>query len=63
MVVNIDPHNAQEGAVLIPAYLGLPPVFPVHDQLTGDHWDWRIGTNYVRLDPGANQAHILRVES
>ena len=63
MVVNVDPHNAQEGAVLIPAQLGLPPVFPVHDLLTGDHWDWRIGTNYVRLDPGANQAHILRAES
>jgi starch synthase (maltosyl-transferring) len=63
IAVNIDPHNAQEGAVLIPAQLGLPPVFPVHDLLTGDHWDWRIGTNYVRLDPGANQAHILRVES
>jgi starch synthase (maltosyl-transferring) len=63
MVVNIDPHHAQEGAVMIPAHLGLPPVFPVHDLLTGDHWDWRIGTNYVRLDPGSTQAHILRVES
>ena len=63
MVVNIDPHNAQEGAALIPAHLGLPPVFPVHDLLTGEHYDWRIGTNYVRLDPGSTQAHILRVES
>ena len=62
-VVNLDPHNAQEGAVLVPAQLGLAPVFPVHDLLTGDHWDWRIGTNYVRLDPASTQAHILRVES
>jgi starch synthase (maltosyl-transferring) len=62
-VVNLDPHHAQEGAVLIPAQLGLAPVFPVHDLLTGDHYDWRIGSNYVRLDPAANQAHIFRVET
>jgi len=62
-VVNLDPHHAQEGAVLIPAQLGLAPVFPVHDLLTGDHYDWRIGSNYVRLDPGSSQAHILRVET
>jgi starch synthase (maltosyl-transferring) len=62
-VVNLDPHHAQEGAVLIPAQLGVAPVFPVHDLLTGDHYDWRIGSNYVRLDPASSQAHILRVES
>jgi starch synthase (maltosyl-transferring) len=60
-VVNIDPHNAQEGVALVPAHLGLPPVFTVEDLLTGDHFDWRIGENYVRLDPDANQAHVLRV--
>ena len=62
-VVNLDPHHAQEGAVLVPAQLGLPPVFPVHDLLTGDHYDWRIGQNYVRLDPASTQAHIFRVET
>jgi starch synthase (maltosyl-transferring) len=62
-VVNLDPHHAQEGSALIPAQLGLPPVFPVHDLLTGDHHDWRIGSNYVRLDPEGSQAHILRVET
>jgi starch synthase (maltosyl-transferring) len=62
-VVNIDPHNAQEGAVVVPAHLGLPPVFTVEDLLTGDHFDWRIGENYVRLDPGTNQAHVLKVLS
>ena len=60
-VVNIDPHNAQEGAVTIPAQLGLPPVFAVEDLLTGDHYDWRIGSNYVRLDPHGTQTHIFRV--
>jgi starch synthase (maltosyl-transferring) len=63
IVVNIDPHHAQEGAVLIPAQIGLAPVFPVHDLLTGDHYDWRIGSNYVRLDPAGSQAHVFRVET
>jgi starch synthase (maltosyl-transferring) len=60
-VVNVDPHNAQEGVALVPAHLGLPPVFTVEDLLTGDHYDWRIGENYVRLDPHGNQVHVLRV--
>jgi starch synthase (maltosyl-transferring) len=60
-VVNIDPHNAQEGVALVPAHLGLPPVFTVEDLFTGDHFDWRIGENYVRLDPTATQTHVLRV--
>ncbi len=36
---------------VIPAQLGLPPAFAVEDLLTGEHYDWRIGANYVRLDP------------
>jgi starch synthase (maltosyl-transferring) len=60
-VVNLDPHNVQEGAVTIPAQLGLPPVFAIEDLLTGDHYDWRIGSNYVRLDPAGSQTHIFRV--
>jgi starch synthase (maltosyl-transferring) len=60
-VVNIDSANAQEGAGVIPAHLGLPPAFAAHDLLSGAHFDWRIGGNYVRLEPGA--AHVLRVEA
>jgi starch synthase (maltosyl-transferring) len=60
-VVNLDPHNAQEGLTLVPAQLGLPPVFVVEDQFTGDHFDWRIGGNYVRLDPQGTQTHVLKV--
>ncbi len=60
-VVNIDPHQAQEGLAVIPASLGLPPSFTVHDLLGGDdRFQWRIGQNYVRLRPGG--AHLLRVE-
>jgi starch synthase (maltosyl-transferring) len=59
-VVNLDPHHPQEGLVTVPAHLGLPPVFVVEDQFTGDHYDWRIGGNYVRLDPQGTQTHVLK---
>jgi starch synthase (maltosyl-transferring) len=62
-VVNLDPHHAQAGLVGVPAQLGLPPVFTVEDLLTGDHYDWRIGDNFVGLDPAGSQAHVLRVVS
>ena len=62
-VVNLDPHHAQEGSVTLPAHLGLPPAFPVTDQLSGERFDWRIGPNYVRLDPWTRQAHVLRVDA
>jgi starch synthase (maltosyl-transferring) len=60
VVVNLDPHNPHGGSVVIPAHLGLPPAFVVHDLLSGDRWDWRIGPNYVHLQPP--QAHVFRVE-
>jgi starch synthase (maltosyl-transferring) len=61
-VVNIDPHQAQEGLAIVPANLGLPPSFSAHDLLSDDRFHWRIGPNYVRLEPGHRQAHVVRVE-
>jgi starch synthase (maltosyl-transferring) len=61
VVVNIDPHHTQEGLVTVPADLGLPPVFAVRDVLDGWGYDWRLGGNYVRLEPGHRQAHVLEV--
>jgi starch synthase (maltosyl-transferring) len=61
-VVSVDPHQAQEGLAIVPADLGLPPTFTAHDLLTGDRFLWRIGQNYVRLEPGVRQAHVVRVE-
>jgi starch synthase (maltosyl-transferring) len=62
-VVNIDPHQAQEGLAVVPAHLGLPPSFSAHDLLADDRFQWRIGPNYVRLEPGVRQAHVARVET
>ena len=63
VVCNLDPHHTQAGALTIPAHLGLAPVFVVEDQFTGWHFDWRIGQNYVELDPHyvGKQFHLLKV--
>jgi starch synthase (maltosyl-transferring) len=60
-VVNIDPYQAQEGVAVVPAHLGLPPSFTADDLLRDERYQWRIGPNYVRLDPG--RSHIVRVET
>jgi starch synthase (maltosyl-transferring) len=62
-VVNIDPHQTQEGVAVVPAQLGLPPAFTVHDVLSGERYQWRIGPNFVRLEPGVRQAHVAVVET
>ena len=62
-VVNLDPHQAQEGLATVPASLGLAPSFAAHDLLSDEHFQWRIGPNYVRLEPGTRQGHVLRVET
>jgi starch synthase (maltosyl-transferring) len=61
-VASIDPHQIQEGLAIVPASLGLPPSFTAHDLLTDQRYQWRIGPNYVRFEPGVRQAHVVRVE-
>ena len=53
VVVNLDPGHAQEGAVVVPPELGLPDAFAVVDLLDDARYGWRVGPNYVRLEPGA----------
>jgi starch synthase (maltosyl-transferring) len=60
-IVNLDPYDVQEGLTTVPAHLGLPPVFTVEDLLSGERFQWRIGPNYVRLEPGVRQGHISLV--
>ena len=62
-VVNIDPHQPQEGLAVVPAGLGLPPSFTVRDLLSDERYQWRIGPNFVRLEPGVSQAHVNLVET
>ena len=59
-VVSLDPFGVQEGSWRS-RRVGLPPAFPVEDLFTGEHFDWRIGGNYVRMEAGQRQAHVLRV--
>jgi starch synthase (maltosyl-transferring) len=60
VVVNLDPRHGQEGVAIVPAALGLPPAFTVRDLLAEEDFHWRIGRNYVRLEPGG--AHVLHVQ-
>jgi starch synthase (maltosyl-transferring) len=60
VVVNTDPFDDREGLAIVPASLGLPPVFPATELLSGERFTWSTGRNYVRLGPG--QSHVLRVE-
>jgi starch synthase (maltosyl-transferring) len=60
VVVNIDPLHAREGLCIVPAQLGLPPAFSGEELLGGAPFQWGIGRNFVRLDPG--QSHIVRVQ-
>jgi starch synthase (maltosyl-transferring) len=59
--VNLDPRGEQEGVVVVPVSLGLPPAYLVTELVAGERFHWRIGRNYVRL--GAGKAHVLRVET
>jgi starch synthase (maltosyl-transferring) len=61
-VVNLDPHNTQEGQVHVPDHLGLPVAFVAHDLLGDERFGWHLGGNYVRLEPPFKQAHVFRVE-
>jgi starch synthase (maltosyl-transferring) len=60
--VNLDPAEPHEGVAVVPAALGLPPTFRVRDLLDDSVYTWHVGRNYVRLEPGTRQAHVLRAE-
>ena len=58
--VNLDPLSEQEGVVVVPVSLELPPAYTVTDVVAGQRFQWRVGRNFVRLGPGGS--HVLRVE-
>src|SRR5205085_10157746 len=59
VVVNLDPFAPREGLCVLPVQLGLPPAFTVEDLLTGERHPWRIGRNFVGLQPG--RSHVMKV--
>jgi starch synthase (maltosyl-transferring) len=60
VVVNLDPHRMQHGWIEMPtAAWNLPVSFDVLDELTGDTFRWLPTRNYVRLEPGTTQGHVL----
>jgi starch synthase (maltosyl-transferring) len=62
-VVNLDAKQPREGVAIVPAALGLPPTFRVRDLLDDTIYTWHVGRNYVLLEPGVRQAHVLKVET
>jgi starch synthase (maltosyl-transferring) len=58
-VVNLDPFNGHEGVCIVPVQLGLPPSFVARDLVSEQDFHWRIGRNYVYLEPGAS--HVIEV--
>jgi starch synthase (maltosyl-transferring) len=47
--VNLDPRLPERTSSSCRPGIGLPDEFPVLDLLTGEHYRWRIGRNYVGL--------------
>jgi starch synthase (maltosyl-transferring) len=64
-VVNLDPFWAQSGWIDVPVHdwgIGPDQPYVAHDLLTDERFTWRGGSNWVRLDPNVQPAHILRIE-
>ena len=65
VVVNLNPQEARDSLVHVnPWELGVGDDEPytVHDLITGNRWEWQGWTNYVRLDPAVNPAHLFVIE-
>ncbi|MCU0690277.1 MAG: alpha-1,4-glucan--maltose-1-phosphate maltosyltransferase [Polyangiaceae bacterium] len=65
VVVNLNPFETRETLVHVnPWDLGLGETerYTVHDTLTGSRWQWQGWTNYVKLDPTREPAHVFVIE-
>lgn len=64
VVVNTDPHHAQETMVHVPLHdmgIGEDRSYDVEDLLTGERYTWQGVRNYVKLDPAVEPGHVLLV--
>jgi starch synthase (maltosyl-transferring) len=64
VICSLDPHHTRETTV----WVDLPALgmdwsdrYDVRDEITGSVWNWG-QANFVRLDPGFEPAHILRIQ-
>nr|VFK13488.1 MAG: alpha-1,4-glucan:maltose-1-phosphate maltosyltransferase [Candidatus Kentron sp. LPFa] len=65
MIVNLDPHHPHEAHVSLPIHeFGIRPeeTYEVHDLLTDARYQWQGETNWVRLDPHVEPAHIFHIQ-
>jgi starch synthase (maltosyl-transferring) len=63
-IVNLDPHYMQHGHVTVPLHLigcTAEESFTARDLLSDTLFAWQGARNYVRLDPGIRQAHVLEL--
>jgi len=58
-VVNLDVEGRREGLCIVPDTLALPPTFFAIDMLRDEEYQWRVGRNFVGLEPGG--AHVIAV--
>jgi starch synthase (maltosyl-transferring) len=64
VIVNLDPFGWEEATTQLDlGVLGVDPShsFEVHDLITDTRFMWHGPTNYVRLDPHDQPAHVFRV--
>ncbi len=65
IVVNLDPFATHEDTIRLPlSKFGIQEgqSYQMHDLLTGAVYVWKGPSNYVRLDPQVNPAHIFLVK-
>ena len=66
VVVNLDPHNAQDTTTWLDMWqLGLEHAGPyeAYDVITDTSYIWHGPSNYVRLDPHWEPAHVFRLRA
>jgi starch synthase (maltosyl-transferring) len=64
VVVNLNPSDTRATMVHIPPReigVGDHQPYTVHDLITDQKWVWRGSSNFVRLDPLQEPAHLLVV--